>query len=62
MRTRSNVVSYTRPQKPKPQNVLRKAKPPTAGGKRKLRNQRTMQKFDGEATRDINSRLKRKGK
>ncbi len=55
-------MSYTRPQKPKPQNVLRKAKPPTAGGKRKLRNQRTMQKFDGEATRDINSRLKRKGK
>lgn len=52
-------MSYTRPQKPKPYPILKRAKPPSARAKRRLQNLRTRDRTDKRATEAIDRKLKK---
>lgn len=55
-------MSYGPRYKPKPISVLRKPKPASARGMRKVRNLDAMQRGDDKATRAINRKLKKRGR
>ena len=55
-------MSYTRPQAPKPYDIRKKGKPPTARQARRIRNMEAQQRFDNEVSGAVDRYLKKQKK